>query len=90
MDEDPVETRMREEGRKAVSVERFSTEMFERLLGFAGEEVKQPEGSLLDLVVVGLFVNVDSVAKLGILQDDLEFFHVRSWVVVERSAVMWD
>ena len=52
MEEDPVETRMREEGRKAVSAERFSqrTEMFERLLGFVGEEVKQPKGSLLDLV----------------------------------------
>lgn len=52
MDEDAVETRMREEGKKAVSAERFSqrTEMFERLLVFVGEEVKQPQGSLLDLV----------------------------------------
>jgi hypothetical protein len=52
MDEDPVETRMREQGRKSVSAERFSqrTEMFESLLAFVGEEVKQPKGSLLDLV----------------------------------------
>ncbi|KAF8550620.1 galactose oxidase [Imleria badia] len=53
MDEDPVETRLREEeGRKPVSAERFSqrTDMFERLLAFVGEEVKQPKGSLLDLV----------------------------------------
>ena len=52
MDEDPVETRMREEGRRPVSAARFSqrTDMFERVLGFVGEEVKQPQGSLLDLV----------------------------------------
>ena len=52
MDEDPEETRMREEGKKAVSAERFSqrTDMFESLLAFVGEEVKQPKGSLLDLV----------------------------------------
>jgi hypothetical protein len=52
MDEDAVETRLREEGKKPVSAERFSqrTEMFEVLLGFVGEEVKQPKGSLLDLV----------------------------------------
>ena len=38
MNKDRVETRMREEGCKAVSVERFSErmEMFERLLGFVG------------------------------------------------------
>ena len=42
MNKDRVEMRMHEEGRKAVSVERFSqhTEMFERLLGFA-EEVEK-------------------------------------------------
>ena len=52
MDEDAVETRMREEGSKAVSAERFGqrTDMFERLLAFVGGEVKQPQGSLLDLV----------------------------------------
>lgn len=52
MDEDPEETRMREEGQKSVSAARFSqrTEMFESLLAFVGEEVKQPKGSLLDLV----------------------------------------
>lgn len=52
MDEDPEETKLREEGKKPVSAERFSqrTEMFENLLAFVGEEVKQPKGSLLDLV----------------------------------------
>lgn len=52
MDEDPEEARVRVEGRKTVSAARFSqrTEMFESLLGFVGEEVKQPKGSLLDLV----------------------------------------
>jgi len=52
MDEDPVETGLREEGSKPVSAERFSqrAEMFERLLAFVGEEAKQPRGSLLDLV----------------------------------------
>ena len=45
MDEDLVETRMREE-RKAVSAEQFSqrTETLERLLGFVGEGGKQPKG----------------------------------------------
>lgn len=54
MDEDPEETRRRAEGKnsKPVSAERFSqrTEMFESLLVFVGEEMKQPNGSLLDLV----------------------------------------
>lgn len=52
MEEDPEETKLREEGRKPVSAERFSqrTEMFESLLAFVGAEVKQPKGSLLDLV----------------------------------------
>lgn len=52
MDEDPEETRLREEGKKPVSAKRFSqrTEIFESLLAFVGEEVKQPKGSLLDLV----------------------------------------
>ena len=42
MDEASMRTRMRKEGRKAVSAERFSqqTEMFEQMLEFVGEEVK--------------------------------------------------
>ncbi|KAG9309268.1 Muskelin N-terminus-domain-containing protein [Chiua virens] len=52
MNEDPEEMRVRGEGRKAVSAERFRqrTEMFESLLAFVGDDVKQPKGSLLDLV----------------------------------------
>jgi hypothetical protein len=52
MDEDAEEATFRDGGTKPLSAERFRqrTEVFEGLLVFVGEDAKQPEGSLLDLV----------------------------------------
>jgi hypothetical protein len=52
MEEDPVETALRDASMKPLSPERFRqrTEVFESLLQFVGEDGKQPMGSLLDMV----------------------------------------
>ncbi|KIJ07718.1 hypothetical protein PAXINDRAFT_89958, partial [Paxillus involutus ATCC 200175] len=52
MDEDAEEATFRDGDTKPLSAERFRqrTEVFEGLLVFVGEDAKQPEGSLLDLV----------------------------------------
>ncbi|KIK91363.1 hypothetical protein PAXRUDRAFT_830906 [Paxillus rubicundulus Ve08.2h10] len=52
MDEEAEEATFRDGSTKPLSAERFRqrTEVFEGLLVFVGEDAKQPEGSLLDLV----------------------------------------